>query len=296
MPTWIIPVAIGLLLIIWFLYITRSGRDHDSSVFGRFHRAYRRLVFWAGDIRRLHCFPWVTWDVHQHQVEYHEALQILSKCRKGDVGIHRDNGYLSNLAIPGFMKHAWIHVEDPDPVNAMIVEAISDGVVKRHGMFPIRSDFTIILRPKGVSEEDIDRSVKKAESIVGCRYDASFKFDIEDELKLFEKRVTKKVIPQEQAQEDRQELDIAQNNIKAEWDGGFSCTETISFAWWHVRRQLRLFRQQSRGKKVILADQLINNSWEIVAMSDSVTPEIAKKMGLGEEGVDMIKSFRNTSG
>lgn len=290
----------------WFLYLTRKSRDYEESVYGRFHRAYRRMIFWLGDIRFIHHFPWITWDVHNHLVEYEEAIKILGKCRRGDVGIHRDNGYLSNLGIPGFTKHAWIHVNNPlvvkhskkkaiDVSNMMIVEAVSEGVIKRHGLFPIRSDYTIILRPRNVSGEDLVRAIKKAENIVGCRYDASFKFDIEEELDLFSRDINKTNISGEHIQEDKKEFDIAQNNMRAEWDGGFSCTETISFAWWHMRRILGLFRQRSRGKDVILADQLLNRGWDIVAMSNSVTPEIAEKMGLGEEGLEMIKAYRRVN-
>lgn len=296
-PTWAIWAAIGVLFIIWFLYVTRASGDHGSNVFGRLHRAQRRTIFWLGDIRKIHHFPYVTWDAHCHSVEYQEASMILSKCKAGDVGIHRDKGYLSNFGIPGFMKHAWIHTTDgTELTQAMIVEAISDGVVKRHGLFPIRSDYTIILRPKQATPEETERAVKKANSIVGCNYDASFEFDIEEEIDLFKQKYQTENVPGAEMQEDQEELDIAQKNMRAEWDGGFSCTETISFAWWHLRRPLRLFRQKARGKDVILADQLINGGWEIIAMSDSVTKEVALKLGLGEEGMAMITEYRNKHG
>lgn len=298
--TWLTTTLIILaLLTIWFFYITRKSRDHNESVYGRFHRGYRRLVFWAGDIRAIRHFPFITWDVHHHKVEYDEAMQALPKIHKGDIGLHRDGGYLSNLAIPGFLIHAWIHVNDPErngdiieTTNMQIVEAISDGVVKRHALHPIRSDYTIILRPKDVTEMDIERAVKKAESIVGARYDADFKFDIEEEIKLFTEEMVIKDMSKNDAEQDRAELDVIKNNMQAEWDGGFSCTETVSFAWWHKRRQLRLFRTKARGKEVILADDMINNGFEIVWMSDSVTYETAKKMNLGEEALEMIKEYR----
>jgi hypothetical protein len=254
-------------------------------------------VFWGGDIRLLGCFPYITWDVHEHLVEYDEAMQALPLIRAGDIGLHRDRGYLSNLAIPGFMKHAWVHINSPvieggacDITKMQIVEAISEGVVKRHALFPIRSDYVIILRPKNTTKEEIKKAVRNANKIVGCRYDASFDFDIEDELKMLETRGPNGIVG---LAEDKLELNRIKVNTLAEWDGGFSCTETASFAWWHKRKQLKLFRTWARGKQVILADQLINNGFDIVWMSKSITEEVAKQLGLSEEGVEMIKELRN---
>jgi hypothetical protein len=295
-------IAAGAGLVAWLLHITRSGGDHDTGTRTRLGRAYRRLVFWAGDIRRISHFPWITWDVHQHLVEYDEAVRALPEVRPGDVGLHRDRGYLSNLAIPGFMKHAWIHVDGPvsctdaagapraDTTALQIVEAVSEGVVQRSALFPIRSDYTIILRPREVEPRQVERAVAKARQIVGSRYDAEFRFDIEEELEHFGAPGEDR----QQAAEDLDEIDAITTNLAAEWDGGFSCTETVSFAWWHCRRALRLFRKPARGKMVILADDMINGGFEIVWMSDSVTPEVAAELGLGEEGVQMIREYRQS--
>lgn len=290
-----IIIAITIICFIWLLYLLRSGRDFDKSIKGRCHRAWRRIVFFGGDIRRLGSFPWITWDVHEHEIGFDEAMEALYHIKAGDVGVHRDKGYLSNFAIPGFMKHAWVHITDPitinghyDTTSVQIVEAISEGVMRRHALYPIRSDYVIILRPKEASANDIIKAVKKANKIVGCKYDADFKFDIEDELKRF-KDTTGDV---DQLIKEKEEFTRTVTNIKAEWDGGFSCTETASFCWWHQRDKLRLFRIEARGKKVILADQFINGGFDIVWMSKSITPEIAKAFGLGEEGVLMISEFR----
>ena len=112
-----------------------------------FEDLWRELVFFVGDIRRLHSFPYVTWAIHEHQIDYDEVLEVLPLIKYGDIGIHRDSGYLSNIAIPGFMKHGWIHADD-GIVNPKIVEAISEGVVMRSSIYPIFSDYTIILSPK----------------------------------------------------------------------------------------------------------------------------------------------------
>ena len=42
---------------------------------------------------------------------------------------------------------------------------------------------------------------------------------------------------------------------------------------------------------VILADDFINHDWEIVWLSNSITVDIAKKLGLHEEGLSMIENY-----
>jgi len=269
-------------MLIWILYILRSGRDYDIGLKTRLHRAWRRIVFWGGDIRRISHFPWITWDTSERLISAEEALTIMKLIKAGDIGIHREKGFLSNLAIPGFMIHAWIHINESEDLSRLeIVEAISEGVKKRSALYPIYSDYCIILRPKNVTKEDINQACAKALKIVGCNYDVDFKFDIEEEIKIFgEKDI-----------ESQKEREILSTNLKAEWDGGFSCTETVSFSWWHKRKELQLFRQKARGKQVILADSMINPQFDIIWISKSVTPEVAAKFGLGEMGIEMIKDW-----
>ena len=247
-----------------------------------FEELWRKLVFFIGDIRRLHSFPWVTWAVHQHEMSYDEVLEVLPLIAYGDVGIHRDAGYLSNVAIPGFMKHGWIHITD-GVSQPSIVEAISEGVLKRNAIYPVFSDFTIILSPKNVTEEERKGACKKAKRVVGERYDVNFKFDIEAELHYYQGDDTVSA---------SQDLAEGQTFLRT-FDHAFSCTELVSYAWWHKRESLRLYRKKSRGKSVILADDFLNGGWEIKWMSRSVTVEIAKKYGLHEEGLTMIQNYLN---
>lgn len=245
-----------------------------------FDDLWRKLVFFVGDIRQLHSFPWVTWSIHEHEIDYDEVLQVLPLIKHGDIGIHRDWGYLSNVAIPGFMKHAWIHVND-GLENPAIIEAISEGVVKRNPIYPLFSDYTIILSPTGVSDEERAGACKKANGIEGQRYDVEFNFNIEEELRFYTGK------EQEQAKQD---LDKSQMHMR-KYNHAFSCTEVVSYAWWHKREELRLYRKERRGKSVILADDFLNRGWSIKWLSKSVTPDTAKKHGLHEEGISMIEDY-----
>jgi len=245
-----------------------------------FKELYRKLIFFFGDIRRLNTFPYITWSVHEHKVDYDEALEALPLITYGDVGIHRDSGYLSNLAIPGFMKHAWIHVQDGTS-NPQITEAISEGVILRNAIYPIFSDFSIILSPKNVTDNERKGACKKAKHVIGEKYDVNFKFDIEEELQYYTGKDKVKA---------KRDLIESQRYIRA-YDGAFSCTELVSYAWWHKREELRLYRKKRRGKSVIIADDFLNNRWEIKWLSKSVTVAVAKKYGLHEEGLKMIEDF-----
>jgi hypothetical protein len=238
---------------------------------GRLEILWRKLVFFFGDLRRLRVFPWLTWDVHQHMVGFDEMLDALPLIRPGDIGLHTDRGYFSNLVIPGFFKHAWIFT-DFSP-HLQIVEAVSEGVLHRNALVPMRSDYVIILRPKPVSPDEIRGAVKKARQIVGAKYDVHFKFDIEEELRYYQGRY-----PEEAADD----LRTGQAWLQ-EFDHGFSCTEVVSYAWWHKREALRIQRVRRGLQEIILADGFLNPNWEIVWKSASVTPKAARSYGLAKD-------------
>jgi len=251
---------------------------------------WKKLVDFVGDIRSLNGFPWVTWaPPHDYKVDLDEVLYALKYLIKpGDVGLHRDEGYLSNVAIPGFMKHAWVHVEPlrDDGTAPKIVEAVGEGVRHVNAIVPLKTDYAIIVRPKTIKHrpEGVKVAVDKAMRIIGENYDVDFDFDIEKEVEFF-------TGPDSYLGYQRTTLLDGVEHLRG-YDPAFSCTEVASFAWWHESANLCLYRSEARGKKVILADQFLNPvGWEIVWLSKSVTPEVAKKMGLKGVGVSMIKDW-----
>lgn len=242
---------------------------------------WRQLVFFVGDIRLLRGFPYLTWSVPKHRVGFEEILEALPMLRYGDVGVHRDWGYLTNIAIPGFMKHAWIQVRDGRDAP-QIVEAVSEGVIRRSAVYPMHSDYTVILRPKGVTPAERRGACKKARQIVGKGYDVDFAFDIEYELHYFN------------GDDPRGAMDHLADGQQfiRRYDPAFTCTEVVSYAWWHRREALGLIRREVRGQTIILADDFFNDGWQIVWMSRSVTPETARRHGLHAQGCDMIADYR----
>ncbi len=252
------------------------------------NNVWRQVIFFLGDIKRLNAFPWVTWSKHENLVSYEELLPVIPLIEYGDIGLHRDRGYLSNLAIPGFMKHSWIHVQDGIECPE-IVEALSEGVVRRSPLYPMHSDYTIILTPRetlDVTDEQRKGACLKAKQIEGKPYDHNFIFDIEEELRYYRGQKSDKA---------KEHLNIAQDQVQS-FDYAFSCTEVVGYAWWHCREELGIFRTNRMGKSVILADTFLNRGWRIKWASQSVTVDAAKSMGLyDEESLLLIDEYRRSN-
>ena len=245
-----------------------------------FSNTWRSIVFWGGDVKKINAFPYVTWAEKKHLVNYDEILATLPLIKYGDVGLHRECDYLSNIVIPGFMKHAWIHVEDGIK-KPTIVEAVSEGVISRSALYPMLSDYTIILTPKNATENDRKGACLKARQLCGHGYDVNFEFDIEKELQFYHCGFRKDAIA---------DLKEEAKGLK-KYVPTFSCTETVGYAWWHRRESLRLYRKEVKNKSVLLADMFLNGGWDIKWMSKSVTLDAAKSFGLHEEGLCMIEEF-----
>ena len=76
-----------------------------------------------------------------------------------------------------------------------------------------------------------------------------------------------------------------------EFNPAFSCTEAVSYSWWHKHEDLRLYRNKVKGKRVILPDYFLNTGWKIKWVSKSVTLDSAKKYKLHEEGMYMLEEY-----
>jgi hypothetical protein len=284
----IIIYCIIAVFFVWFLWISRGTNDADPNTLNyRLHRAWRRLAFWAGDVRLdwqwyfgIIPLPLISWVHYEPSVSIEELLETCKKLKKGDVMLATKFGYVfSNLAIPGCFKHAGIIVEDGGTV---LVEAVSEGVMSRHPLYA-RGDRMIFLRPKHMSDDERNHAADLAKRFVGCEYDASFEFNIDDELDYF------KGVSDYDLEDHSLELKRVVQNHMAEYDVAFSCTETVAAAWWFRRKQLGIFRKVVRGRLCIVADQFINRDFSVVWTN--VTVDEAKKVGLSEESVREIEDY-----
>jgi hypothetical protein len=235
-----------------------------------------KLVFSIGSIKRLQSFPYVTWGPHNDVcgVNLADARTASKLCRPGDVGLHKDMGFMSNLAIPGAFKHAWIVVEDDK-----CVEAVSEGVLKRDLLYPLITDYAVILRPIGLTKTQVGEAISRANAIVGSQYDANFRFDFEE---------TETGAPIERGVDACR---YCSNIHSGGYHGAFSCTETVGFSYFPFRDKLNLFRTLHAGREAIVADDFLRMNFQVVWLSPSVTPEWAEGTGLHEAGRVKIKTF-----
>jgi hypothetical protein len=265
----IVSIVVLLALGVCFYKMMMSPQLRYHSIWYKMKAA---IVFWLGDIRRLNKFPWATWASKYHRLTYKQMREAALICRPGDVGLHRDEGFLSNVAIPGAFKHAWIVVENED-----CVEAVSEGVIKRDCMAPLITDYAIILRPIGTNKAEVNRAVRRANGIVGSSYDVNFNFNFEEtDSNLKEK-----------------ERSFTRNLDAGKFHAAFSCTETVGYSWYHCSDKLRLFRSHHAGREAIIADDFLKMNFGIVWVSPSVTMEWLKESGMHEEGRKKIEDFRD---
>lgn len=269
--SWLTILSVLLVvLLVSFVILYKILMSPHLKYHSVWYKIKSSLIFWLGDIRRIHGFPWVTWSKTEHQLSHKQIRQGANVCRPGDVCLHRDSGYLSNFGIPGAFKHAWIIIDNED-----CVEAVSEGVIRRDCMAPLITDYAVILRPIGTNKAEVDRAVQRAKAIVGCDYDANFHFNLE----------------QADANIVVQERSFVRNLDAGGFHAAFACTEVAGFSWFHCRDKLRIFRSKYAGREAIIADDFLRMNFGIVWLSPSVTVEWAEKAGMSEEGRKKIQDF-----
>jgi hypothetical protein len=246
------------------------------------YNTLRRIVFWVGDTRKISHFPWVTWDTKEHKIDLNEVDFAKTFLRNGDIILHRDSGFLSNIAIGGAMIHAGIYVD-----NMQVIEAISEGVTKRNAGHILHSDWAIILRPNFESfltrEAAINEAMDWANRIVDFPYDVLFNFCSEVDQKL--------VIEHGKG--------AIKHGVK------FCCTEIPHFCYFNYLKELNIHRRRNinfftwlislpglhPGKMVVDADMYVKGNFDIVWCSKEFTAQWAEMMGCNKKYVDKIDKY-----
>jgi len=247
------------------------------------YRMFRRIVFLFGRAHVLDHFPYFSFSDTEKKIDFNEIMfDAMPKLEVGDVLMHRDGGYASNMCIGGAMIHAGLYIG-----NSQLVEATQHGVLRRHAGHLLQSDYACIVRPKFRIETDdelaIKTAVKWAEKIVGFEYDALFDFNGEEEREIVA------ALPKEEAKKEVR----------------FCCTEIPYFCFYDHIEELKLYRRRNvtfltkliglfglhPGEKVIDADMYITGNFELVWCSKQFTPEWAEEMGCSEEYVACVKNW-----
>ena len=244
-------------------------------------KGFRWIVFLMGDIRWLGWdkFPFcLGWYSYEQKIDLNEVINdAIPMLEPGDVILHRDEGFISNLFIGGAMIHAGLYVGD-----GQVVEAISEGVVRRHAAHILYSDRAVILRPR-VSDDAKAQAIEWGHRVVGFGYDFLFEFNG------VEQRET-----------------IRKHGIEARNMGvRFACTEIPYFCYLDhaksmgikLRRNVNLltkllwFINVNPGEAVIDADMYVKADMDVIWCSKKFTPEYCTKMKCGDQYIAKIKSW-----
>lgn len=260
-----ILIAVSMVsLILLGIFVKRIILNPALKYHSFLYKVKAAIIFKLGDIRYIGWPGLVTWASREHELSARDMRDADAHCLPGDIGLHRDNGYLSNLGIPGAFKHAWFIT-----TNNECIEAVSEGVLKRDRLEPLISDYVVILRARGVNEFDKAEALRRAHTIVGSEYDANFSFNFEE----IEERA------------------FSSNLHGGGFHGAFSCTEVVGFSWYHKKNDLRIFRTVHAGREAIIADDYLTMNFDVVYASPSVTPEWARAMGLGEAARSKLAEY-----
>lgn len=247
------------------------------------YRMFRRVVFMMGRAHVLDHFPYFSFSDTEKKIDFNEIMfDAMPKLEVGDVLMHRDSGYASNMCIGGAMIHAGLYIG-----NSQLVEATQHGVLRRHAGHLLHSDYACIVRPKfsNVARKEwaIEEAVKWANQIVGFEYDALFDFNGKEEREIVA------ALPKEEAKKKVR----------------FCCTECAYFCYLDYVEDLRLYRRRNvtfltkllgliglhPGEKIIDADMYITGNFELIWCSKRFTPDWAEKMGCSEEYVACVTNW-----
>jgi hypothetical protein len=246
----------------------------------------RLVIFAFGGLRAQPSFPWFSFGTHPHGIPIDEVMTALSRAQYGDVGLHRDRGFFSNLTIPGAMKHAWIHTHDINDAvgrnGGLITEATAAGVLSKHALIPYLSDYAILLRPRGLTEQQRRGACIRAQQIQGADYDVNFEFDLEDQAKFYENPENL----QAAAVEGKTHAAMLRR-----WDRSFSCSEAVAYCYWHVRETLRIYRRPVMGRQAILPQDYLGFEFDIVWANTALTVDVARCMGFNEQALVKLDAY-----
>jgi hypothetical protein len=242
-------------------------------------RVLRWIVFFLGYTRRAVHFPWFSIGKREPQISLNEVmLEAYPLLRHGDVIVHRDDGYASNVGIGGAMIHAGIYVG-----GSQVVEAIREGVVKRHVGHILYSDYACILRPKFADENTrraaVAEAIRWAEKAVGFEYDVLFDFNSDEKRQLIAAGI--------------------KENVR------FCCTGIVHYCYLGFVKELGIHRHRNvslltrfislfglhPGKLIVTADMYLESDLELIWCSAKVTPEWCLLNGCSKRVADKVNSW-----
>ncbi len=217
-----------------------------------------------GDIK-IFKFPFfILYDPGSYKVKGYEVRKVIDSVKAGDIMVRGYSNYLDGYFIPGFFSHAGLYLGETKKTDAVmpeivekdfyegkqvVIHSMAEGVFMEDLINFCKCDYLVILRRNQQTEpgvdfgEDFKNVYRKAMKNLGKGYD--FKFDFSDY-------------------------------------GNLSCTELV-----YVCNEdfLPLYNVKLKKRRVLLAsreilipDDFITKEFEIVFVSQSVSPDIIQKI------------------
>ncbi len=136
---------------------------------------------------------------HRKRVRRPILRKLQQQLQPGDILVTRHDDALSNLFLPGFWPHAALCVGRPEQRAALgvhfsteqeeqagasiaFLEARKDGVRIRHLADTLSVDSFVVIRPRGLRNEERAELLRRARTHVGKLYDFEFDFTRSDRL------------------------------------------------------------------------------------------------------------------
>lgn len=105
-----------------------------------------------------------------------DYYNIANNIQEGDILLVRQNWNLTNIVIPGYLKHGAIFCANESDAYPFVVEATEHGVVHTNLLdFLFYYDKVVVVRPHFANISQRVLAAKKAISLVGTLYDYDFK-------------------------------------------------------------------------------------------------------------------------
>jgi hypothetical protein len=130
-----------------------SSPEDEYDTNSRMFRFFRRLVFLFGDFHLLFENFWelvdtfplcVGWKKKGHKIDDNVILkEVAPKLEVGDIILHRDSGYLSNLFIGGNLIHACVEI-DAMQFHCWDKNHVLQYLIKEHQLDPIHRVRTVL--------------------------------------------------------------------------------------------------------------------------------------------------------
>jgi len=130
-----------------------------------------------GDIHVNKHFPWIPYYKPEgYSIRGEHVRKLLEICKPGDVLLRGYDDYFDGWFI-GHWSHAALVLN-----NFQVIHAIAEGVKTEDLIDFFKTDRVMVLRPKNLIEEEIEKVQERAHSKLGSRYDFGFNFNDPKEL------------------------------------------------------------------------------------------------------------------